>query len=481
MNRDEPAIADLRLRITLLIFSSWAMTLVGGWCLLWGSLVLLLRATGGWPRTTMAWGALGILPVLLAAGGIAWRRRPSAFAVRATLDRVNSCGGLLMAADETAIGEWQRRLPALAVPSLRWNARRPAIVMLAGVAFLAVGFIIPQRLVESTTSRRLDVSRDVARLTTQIETLAEVKILETQQARALQEKLEQIAGEASGRDPVKTWEALDHVQDTLARAAAEAAEKATEKAGSLAEGQLLAEALEKSDPVLNPETLKEMFDELKDITERAAEENEDLLRNISPELAEAIQNSELSDAQLDEVRDLLNQSSERLSEMAQKLEALGLIDADLAQRLRPADSSSGTDSESESSADAALELREFLSQNPGIPIDEAIVIIRQPGRGGIDRGRGDAEMTWKDPSSEEGVKFKEQELPPAKLNALKDSKLSAISMAAPKVDEKAAGSSGGALKDASAGGGAAFTHTVLPRHQAAVKKYFEREEKDAKK
>jgi len=47
--------------------------------------------------------------------------------------------------------------------------------------------------------------------------------------------------------------------------------------------------------------------------------------------------------------------------------------------------------------------------------------------------------------------------------------------AAPKaVPEDQAGFQ--ALSGSTAGGGAAFTHQILPRHKAAVRKYFEKEE-----
>lgn len=475
MSRDEAAIQELRLKIALPAFGSRVMMLAGAWCLLWGTSVLVLRAAGGWSRPVMLWGAVGLAPALLVAGRMALRQRPSEAAARAALDRVNGCGGLLMAADETEIGEWRRHLPSLDVPGVRWNARRPAIVLLAGVAFVALGFTVPQRFVETMASRRLDVSRDVVRLSEQIETLADVKVIEAQQARALKEKLDQTAEGASGLDPVKTWEALDHLEDSLARTAAEAAEKAAAKAGSLAKGEVLAEALQEDGPALDPETLREALDELEKIADGAAQENEDLMRDLSPELAEALKGGQLSDAQLAEARKLLGQARGRLVEMAGKLEARGLIDARLAQRLQEA-GGGGESADGGGMDDAAAELREFLSQNPGMSIDEAIARCQNPGRGGVDRGRGDAEMTWKDGTSEDGVKFKEQELPKAKLDAMKDSRLSAVSMGTPKVDEKAGGSRGGALKDAAAGGGAAFTHTILPRHQGAVKKYFERED-----
>jgi hypothetical protein len=94
------------------------------------------------------------------------------------------------------------------------------------------------------------------------------------------------------------------------------------------------------------------------------------------------------------------------------------------------------------------------------------------GRGGVDRGRGDAPMTWTDRSSERGAKFKEQVLP-SSLSGLKDSELVGRSTGAPGI-EKNGPQQAGALKGAAAGGGSAFTQTVLPRHRGAVNRYFQR-------
>ncbi len=97
-----------------------------------------------------------------------------------------------------------------------------------------------------------------------------------------------------------------------------------------------------------------------------------------------------------------------------------------------------------------------------------------PGEAGINRGRGDAELTFGDESDETGVKFTERSLPAASLEAMKESKLVAVTAGAPEVDADAGPSEGGALTGAAGGGGGAYTRTVLPRHRSAVRRYFER-------
>ena len=45
----------------------------------------------------------------------------------------------------------------------------------------------------------------------------------------LEENLNQLQAEASGEDPVKTWESLDHLADTLSQESAHAAQDASER------------------------------------------------------------------------------------------------------------------------------------------------------------------------------------------------------------------------------------------------------------
>ncbi|MDK1032762.1 MAG: hypothetical protein QGD94_12195, partial [Planctomycetia bacterium] len=99
----------------------------------------------------------------------------------------------------------------------------------------------------------------------------------------------------------------------------------------------------------------------------------------------------------------------------------------------------------------------------------------KPGKGGVDRGRGDAPMTWSEGTSEEGAEFKEQTLSTSAMAALKDSKLRGVSAAAPTVRKAGAPKRGGALRGVTAGGGEAHTRTVLPRHKGTVERYFQRD------
>ncbi len=96
-----------------------------------------------------------------------------------------------------------------------------------------------------------------------------------------------------------------------------------------------------------------------------------------------------------------------------------------------------------------------------------------PGRGGVTRGPGAAKLNYDNEVKEEGLKFKEHELPEGAVTALK-SQVVAVSRGSPEKDAKPGDAGSGALAGSASGGGSANTQTVLPRHRGAVERYFER-------
>ena len=83
-------------------------------------------------------------------------------------------------------------------------------------------------------------------------------------------------------------------------------------------------------------------------------------------------------------------------------------------------------------------------------------------------------MTWTDGSTEEGAEFKEETLPLSNIASLEDSEIFGISAAAPSIEASNPIEQSAALNGATVGGGSSVTQTVLPRHKASVKRYFDR-------
>jgi hypothetical protein len=475
MNADERAIKEFTFRFAALLALRLAVGFMTAWGFVWGMAVLVLRVAAGTPRSLLLWGLLGVVPAVGLGIILSRRRLPRRQSVRALLDKQSRCGGLFMAAEEADLGSWRARMPAITVPQLTWRSRRPAALLAAASLFVLVGFLIPQRLVSITGGHTLEVAGEIEKLTAQIDVLEQEKILEPTKAESLKDKLEQIRADASGEDPVKTWEALDHLRPIPEEAAAEAAEAAISKTEDLTQAEALAEAVaqtleqqaQEGEAAMDPKLVSEAMAELSQMVEAAAAQDESLKRRLErKDLQKAVEASELSPEQLEQLANTLRECKGDVADLLQKLSEADLVDLSTLEL-------NGQVGKCDPEGLAA-----FLKENEGqMSVGEMLAESKEgrPGRGGVDRGRGDAAMTWGDESSEEGTKFKETILPPAALDAAKESVLAGVSAGAPTVETDAAPSEPGALTGAAAGAGSAHTQTVLPRHRGTVRRYFERE------
>jgi hypothetical protein len=371
-----------------------------------------------------------------------------------------------MAGEVADIGEWSQLLPSIKTPSMRWRNPRSWALLAAGGVFVISTSLVPQRFTAVSPAHSLEISKDVERLSAQIETLKHEKIIEREKAESLEANLAQLQAEASGEDPVKTWEALDHLESVVTKSAQEAAANALGQTEELTKAETLAEGLSEGAAGMNPDLLAEAMKELAGMVAKAAEETESFKRRLARELQESCQNNSLTQEQLDQLLRALHLCKGDMAQRLQRLCEMHLIDVEFLELCENLGECDGTG------------LAAFLDENADkAAICDLVNLWCQglPGRGGVTRGRGDAPLTWSDPSTEEGVTFKEESLPPATVTALKESMLAGVSVGAPSVGEIAESSKPGALSDASAGGGAAHTQTILPRHRGTIRRYFERQ------
>jgi len=370
------------------------------------------------------------------------------------LDSRNSCGGLLMASEQADLGAWHSRMPVIEEPALRWRSGRLIGLALASMLFLLVSFLVPARA-GLASDRPLDIARESEEIAAEIDVLKKEEIIDAAQAEALEAKLESIKEETKADDPAKTWEALDHFQKSLEKTAEEAAEKMARNNERMGAAQALSETLSQGgmDSKLMTEAMKELQSQVE-----AASGSQDGAPSLPDDVLKDLKSGSLSKEQLKQLANALKQQQGEMSKQLGKLRDSNLIDM---KTLKQAEKAGKCDSSG---------LADFLKENEAnMTVKE---IMDEWGRGRVDRGRGDAPMTCTDPSSERGAKFKEQVLP-SSMSSLKDSELIGRSTGAPGV-EKSGASQTGALKSAEAGGGSAFTQTVLPRHRGAVNRYFER-------
>ena len=113
-----------------------------------------------------------------------------------------------------------------------------------------------------------------------------------------------------------------------------------------------------------------------------------------------------------------------------------------------------------------------------------LVPIGIPGNGGINRGRGDAELIWGSESPGQNDQFAPKQLPGARTFDPGSSTPMGVSSAAPTVEPVAEG--GGSAPTAEAAARSAWRRRLAPSHRDAVKKFFapseaKTEPSDAKK
>jgi hypothetical protein len=467
MNVHERTISHLRRRLAGLLVLRQVVTLLTAWAFLWGTVVLVLRAALAVSPIHLLWGLVAVPALLGLAAAMALKRLPSSAVVRAVLDRASGSGGLLLAAAEQDLGAWQRALPPVPPLRVRWHGRRAWVLLGTGILFLGIGLAFPQRLVSLAQSRTLEIGKEVERLTGQLEVLKEEAILEAARAESLKQKLGRLKAEASGEDPVKTLEALDHVQNVASRAAKEAAEGAVQKTEQLAKAEALAEALHQAAGQIEPRIEAEAMAELAALAQKAAAETKLLDRHLDGATLKACKAARLTPDQLRRLAEALRGSKKDLAAMMEKLRRANLIDLETLAQCDQAGRCNGAAlAECLKGARGKESVADLLSRCLGKG--------NRPGRGGVTEGPGAAELTWGKESSDEGVKFKEEILPPAAVAALKESRLVGLGKSAPSVEKGNAPSFPGALGQTRPDGGSAQTQVILPRHRGAVERYFER-------
>jgi hypothetical protein len=472
------AVERWRFSVAKLLFARHALMLLGGYCLAWGVVVLGLRVAFDMTRLPLLWGAVGLGVLLIVAWVLALRGRPAPQTVEALIDSHSQAGGLYMAQAHQA--GWS--LPAITLPELTWKGRRPVLIALAGGLFVIMAFAMPQWMTQVTTSRPLDVSQNVQQLQEQLQVLEKEEILTPEQAQELAQKLEQIRKEADGRDPAKTWESLDHIQSRMDDAAQQAAEQALAQTQQMTQAQMLAQAMKDHGQMFSPEQLAKAMQSLEAMTQAAAADNQTFKDMMAAQQLMA-QGQQLTSEQLEKLAQAMQMSKEQLEQMLQKLNEAGMADKATLEKIQAMcqmGKGGGKEGQNAQAGQGGMDSKsvaQALAENMnGMAVEEVLLQLMQQGSGGISRGGGLSPMTWNEnPSSSENTAFKDQVLPPAEMAAVRDSQRVGMSLTAPEVTTDPAASTGGVLQGQNATG-SSVNQTLLPRHRAAVQKYFERNE-----
>ena len=456
MNIDNKTIRKFRTKMAALLILKKTLAVATVWGLVWGTVVIILRAAIGMPPLTLLTGGIGLIFAIGCAVVLALRQIPSRTALRASLDKHSGAGGLVMAAETVELGNWRKQMPSIRLPRLRWRGGVSWARFAGAVLFVCISFLIPQRFVEISKAQPLDIREEVKQLAYGIDVLKEEEIIELAEAEMLEEKLAQLQAEASGEDPVKTWESLDHLADTLSQESADAAQDALSETERLTEAETLSEGLINEGSEMDAELLAESMTALSGLVQEAAQENELLAAQLADLKGDG---NSLTLEQLKEISAALRFTKRDIYDRLVELHAVNLIDL---KTLKACEKLGQCDSDG---------LAAFLAENAD---SRSVVECIGGWCRGIGRGPGDAPMTWSDGTTEDGAKFKAEVLPLSDIASLEDSEIVGLSIGAPSVETSSLLPQSGGLSGATAGGGSSFTQTVLPRHKGAVKRYFER-------
>lgn len=403
-----------------------------------------------WPDVLwLAWLALPL------TGIVVWRaarRMPDDRELIALLDRWLNAGGLLMTLSERSDATWRQRLSTVtrdqrALPRLR-PVRFAKAVAVPAVFAIGAGFVPPRE--PPTPVPAFTAGRDAAReLADSFELLEQVDALDRETRDELRREVQQL--ETATRDAPLTheaWETVDALRERL-RAGLEATQL------SIARGQSSAAALATAsagDEALTVERTEQLTTELREALET-------LHRNgmfdrhggqpaneLSSELQSLFKTGELS----------LPADAEAREQMLNELQTL-------------------LESEAKRLAETRSQSQQWLGgdgSGEALANREATTVRGQPGRGGVSRGPGEAELNFGDESDEQAVKFKAAVLPPGFLDRPGDT-VQGVTASAPSV-EPTDGAPRNAPHDAApATGRTTWDRPLRPRHREIVREYFQ--------
>ena len=448
----------------------------GVWWFLWGAMALGLRTVWGVNAWPVSVGGMAIPTLLLLAYLQERAATPSLAKFRAVVDDLSGSGGLLMAAGEglpaTAWLDSRQLLPL--APTLHWRARRLVALQVVGVVFLVLCLFgpTPRLRVVPIAAPILDLRAMLADYEGQIEVLAEEKILSPREEAELKAMAKRLAEEKSATNPESAWEALDSLRATIDGKARDAAERALEELVGAEQAKELMRELAKAvkEGRLDPEEALAAARELaKHIAARPGGEA------LAEELIAAMKRGELGAGGLRQLAEAAGAKGEEAARRLARLVDQGMLEegqAGLAEAM------------GKERAKAQAALAEFLAQQNGEGGEACALgqaLGQQDGQWAVARGPGHAPLSWTGGSSEEGASFKETTLTSKRPEDMSESHLVATDRTAPKTLGGPVATEAGHLKGASAAGGSARTHRVLPRHRRTVATFFNRPPPTGKK
>jgi len=432
-----PALRRLARRLALGVFldvwPAWAIASL----LAAGSAALICRLFFAGASSWLPW--LWLAPLLVAgpAIAIAFMRGYRPADVIAVADWLNGGHGMLLAVMETNDPAWSdsaivRGASAFALPRLRpWRRLR---FVPAAALFLLAALWLPQRAPRAQNTALAD--EIVSGLTNAVAELKQQNLITPADEKALEEEIERIRRGADRRVDASSWEAADALKEQLAADLAEKQNAVKWAQDSLARFQAAAQAGTPGDPAMTASSA-----ELAKALEKLAQSG--MLSGAPENLRQLMKGGRLP-ADPKALGDLAAAVSKYLAETGGRIGKTAGLGKEFG-RFDP--------------SEFPLDHSEMSRDGDG-----------DPGRGGVNRGRGDAPLTW---GQETALfdKFKAHPLPPGAARSADDWSPVVEMPGAPQANPEIA-TSAAARQYAATAGQTAWRRTLAPRHQSAVKKYF---------
>jgi hypothetical protein len=419
-----------------------------------GAAVLLVKLfiPQAWPH--VLWLGAGLIPAV-AAGWPTGRNRQSRWQSVARLDASLATGGLLMTLSERPDADWLAHLPQLerdwqaAMPRIR--PRRFAGYLALPLTFALGACFVPLRQAATATPLRNTVGQEAAReLEALLEDMEKDQILEEEEQRQLEEEVRQLA-EETRETPLthEKWETVDALRERL-KVRLETAAMSVAQARDAA--AMLADSLQPDAPELSLERAEQLEKQLTDALQNMLRKGglasapgslRDELRRLTKDGKLRIpQDPAARQELLDELREHLDKESDKLAQARKKCSGC----------------KSGRCAGDTECEGGQCQAKGTSNSN-------------RPGRGGVTRGRGDADLTWGDEANAQGAKFKETVLPQGFLDQPK-ADVVGIRKTAPDGNAADVAPSAPARDLGAASGEATWNRKLNPRHRSAVHGYF---------
>jgi len=402
-----------------------------------GTVALLCRMFVAAAAPVLPWlwlaPVLTALPVLVICIRTAYRPDQ----VTALADWLAGGQGILLALSEKEDPGWAasplaQRSSHFELP--KFNLRPALTLLMPAALFLAVALMLPQRVRAQATNGVL-AQEIAAHLTAALVELKKQDLITPAEEEKLQDEVERIQRSAEKRVDASSWEAADALREKVLAGLSEKQDAIKWAKDSLARYSAAMQAGGAGDPATAASAA-----ELTKALEKLAQNG--MLNGASPELKALLKGGKFPTDPA-ALAALAAAIGEQLADANARFAGLGKL----------------------GNAFGRFDPKEFAISDEQGPDGDG-----PPGQGGINRGRADAALTWGQ-EAQRGGKFKSTPLPPGAPRSPDDWAPVVVLPGAPQ-ESAVLSEKSGDRQYAAGAGQEAWRRSLAPRHQSAVKKYF---------